>query len=313
MTSLVLQTVTGAVPVDQLGLILPHEHLFTDLRGPQTPDYAQADPEEVLRVMSPYLQQAYQVGVTALVECSTGGVGRNITILHRLAENTPLSIVAPTGVYREAFMPDVVKEMTVQVLAEAWIHDLTQGIDGSSIQAGFIKIAVSDEAITPREEISLKAAAVASLTTGAAVASHTIRGPIALQEMDILERTGMDLSRFVWVHASAGSDQALQLQAVKRGPYIELDTIGASPEGDVRIMADVLALIEAGFQDRILLSHDAGWYQPGQLNGQPVSGIRGFTQLVESFLPALRMRGVSEALIRQIVHTNPAQAFGMVR
>jgi phosphotriesterase-related protein len=313
MTSLVLQTVTGAVPVDQLGLILPHEHLFTDLRGPQTPDYAQADPEEVLRVMSPYLQQAYQVGVTALVECSTGGVGRNITILHRLAENTPLSIVAPTGVYREAFMPDVVKEMTVQVLAEAWIHDLTQGIDDSSIQAGFIKIAVSDEAITPREEISLKAAAVASLTTGAAVASHTIRGPIALQEMDILERTGMDLSRFVWVHASAGSDQALQLQAAKRGPYIELDTIGASPEGDVRIMADVLALIEAGFQDRILLSHDAGWYQPGQLNGQPVSGIRGFTHLVESFLPALRVRGVSEALIRQIVHTNPAQAFGMVR
>ena len=29
-----LQTVTGPVDIDSLGLILPHEHLFTDLRGP---------------------------------------------------------------------------------------------------------------------------------------------------------------------------------------------------------------------------------------------------------------------------------------
>jgi phosphotriesterase-related protein len=311
MGSNVLQSVTGAVPIEHLGLILPHEHLFTDLRGPKTPGYAQADPEDVLQVMVPYLQQAYQAGVTALIECSTGGVGRNIRMLHRLAENTPVFIIAPTGVYREAYMPEAVKELSVEALAETWIQDLTEGIDGSGIRAGFIKIAVSDEAITQLEESSLQAAAAANRATGAAVASHTINPHLVLQEMDILERCGMDLSRFVWVHANAGADRVSQLAAVHRGAYIELDSVGASEEADNVILADTLALIEAGCQDRILLSHDAGWYQPGTPGGQPSSGIRGFTHLVESFLPALRERGVNQELILQITHINPGAAFGI--
>ncbi|HEX9838900.1 MAG TPA: hypothetical protein VGA72_06115 [Anaerolineales bacterium] len=53
-----IQTVTGPVDVDSLGLILPHEHLFTDLRGPLIPDYAQAEPEAVERVLEPHLAEA---------------------------------------------------------------------------------------------------------------------------------------------------------------------------------------------------------------------------------------------------------------
>lgn len=38
-----IQTLKGPVEVDSLRLILPHEHLFTELRGPLVPDHAQAE------------------------------------------------------------------------------------------------------------------------------------------------------------------------------------------------------------------------------------------------------------------------------
>jgi predicted metal-dependent phosphotriesterase family hydrolase len=61
-----IQSMKGLVPVEELGISLPHEHLFTDLRGPHVDDYAVADPADVVRVMVPYLYEAYQAGVPAL-------------------------------------------------------------------------------------------------------------------------------------------------------------------------------------------------------------------------------------------------------
>ena len=317
-----LRTVLGDVPVDNLGMILPHEHIFTDLRGPRVPDYAWLgsgavyDPAAVADAMLPLLQAANQAGVTALVECSTIGVGRNVGVLRYVAERTPVQIVAPTGVYREAFIPVDLLDTSVEALADDWIKDLTVGIDGSQVRAGFIKIAMSDDGPTPREVRNLKAAALASHATGAAVASHTIHGGVARQEMDILEASGMDLQRFVWVHAHAESTPADRREAARRGAWVELDAIGApwlaSPE--VRggpIVAMTLDLIEAGFTSQILLSHDAGWFQPGSPGGMPADGMRGYTALFEAFLPALRAQGVSGEIIRQLVDENPKRAFGL--
>lgn len=308
MSSASLQTVRGIIPLEHLGLILPHEHLFTDLRGPLTAGYAQANPEAVVRVMSPYLAAAHAAGVTALVECSTVGVGRNVAVLQRLAETTPVHIVAPTGVYRDAFIPPALREIEAESLAEMWVHDLTEGIEGK-VRAGFIKIAMSDEGITPLEERNLKAAALASRQTGAVVASHTIGGVNARRELDILEAAGLDLHRFIWVHAQSEPDRAVHLEAARRGAYVEFDTVGAAFQEQEVLVDNVLALIEAGYAKHILLSHDAGWYDPSQLDGQPEGGIRGFTALVGEFIPTLRARGVTDELTHLITAINPARAF----
>src|SRR5262245_48169713 len=100
-----IQTVKGKVETSSLGFILPHEHLFVDLRGPNVPNYAQADPETVVQVMRPYLTAIEAAGVTTFVDCAPIGVGRNVAVLRRLAEITPIHIVAPTGRYREGFIP----------------------------------------------------------------------------------------------------------------------------------------------------------------------------------------------------------------
>lgn len=311
---MILQTIKGAVSTDTLGLMLPHEHLFVDLRGPFAPHYGEAEPEAVVRLIKPYLDTAQAAGVTAFVDCAPVGVGRNITVLKHLADITPIHIVAPTGIYKDGFMPLAQLNLSADALAAQWIQDLTEGIDGTGIKAGFIKIAMSDDGPRPLEVRSLQAAAIASRATGAVVGSHTIGGKAALAELDILEAVGHDLHRFIWIHAHTEPDMTVHLEAARRGAWIEFDAIGADnwfPEQD-KLVDFTLNLMQAGYGGQILLSHDAGWYEVGSPDGKPQpDGVRGYTALVERFIPALRSRGVSEAEIHQLTVINPAKAFAL--
>lgn len=304
-----IHTAQGPVEPGSLGLILPHEHLFTDLRGPHVPGYAQGEASSVIQVVEPYLAEAYVAGVTALVECSTVGVGRNLSILQSLAERTPVHILAPTGVYRDAYIPASLREMDEDELAALWIQELTMGIEGTSMRAGFIKLAMSDDGPTALEIRNLRAAAKASQTTGAVIASHTIGGRIAKQEMDVLEEAGLDLHRFIWVHAQTEPDVSILKDAASRGAYVELDAIGAPYQSQEEMLEAAIALVEAGFADRLLLSHDAGWYDPAQPDGLPEGGFRGYTALTGEFIPALLRRGITTEQVRLITVSNPAQAF----
>ena len=67
-----IHTIKGHVEIDSLGLILPHEHLITDLRGPRVPDYAQGEASAVASIVEPYLAEASAAGVTASVRADHG-------------------------------------------------------------------------------------------------------------------------------------------------------------------------------------------------------------------------------------------------
>lgn len=304
-----IHTLRGPIDPSSLGLILPHEHLFTDLRGPSVPGYAQRTPEAVVDVVAPHLADAAATGVTALVECSTVGVGRNLSVLRSLSDSTSIYIVAPTGVYRDAFIPAAMRDASEDELAELWTTELTEGIEGTSIRAGFIKLAMSDDGPTTLEIRNLKAAAKASQRTGAVIGSHTIGGRVARQEMNILEDAGLDLSRWIWIHAQTEPDLSVLKEAAQRGAYVELDTVGAPFQSQPELLERVDHLIEAGFIKNILLSHDAGWFDPSSPDGLPKEGFRGYTALVRDFIPTLLERGVSEEQIHCMTVLNPREAF----
>ena len=304
-----IHTIKGAVEPERLGLVLPHEHLFTDLRGPSVPGYAQGDEDAVLKLLKPHLDEASALGVTALVECSTVGVGRNLRILQRLAADSAIQIVAPTGVYRDAYIPESLREVSEDFLADLWTKELTEGIDGTSIRAGFIKLAMSDDGPLPLEVRNLRAAVKASQRTGAVIGSHTVGGKVARQEIDVLEESGLDLHRFIWIHAQTEPDTSILLEAARRGAFVELDSVGAPYQVQEELVDKVLALIGAGYIDHILLSHDAGWYNPARADGLPDGGFRGYTALVRDFIPTLLSRRVTEAQVKQITVDNPVEAF----
>lgn len=312
MADAYFRTLTGDVPISDLGLILPHEHLFTDLRGPNADGYAQDDPDQVRKMMLPYLRRAEKAGVTALVECSTIGVGRNVAILSRLAAETSIRIVAPTGLYSEPFTPPMYKYASIDELVELWVGEITEGVGFTDHKAGFIKIASSDNGPTPLEERNIRAAARTSLVTGAAVASHTIGGEAAVRTLDLLKAEGLEPHKFIWVHANSEPDPEYHYTLAGDGAYIEFDNIG-QPGADLPALSDALeVLLMKGFRERILLSHDAGWYQPGAPHGVPEGGLRGYTTLVTKFIPMLRKKGLDKATIKLLIEENPKRALSLI-
>src|SRR5690606_24894574 len=174
-----LVTTLGPRSVDELGMILPHEHVFVDLRSWDQPGYGEADPDDVVRLMTPEIEAARAAGVTAIVEPSTVGVGRRVDILLAVSRATGFPLVAPTGVYREPWLPPWVRDADEHELRGWMIRELTVGIEDSDVRAGWIKVGASDAGVTPMEAKVLRAAAAAAIETGAAIGSHTVRGEVA--------------------------------------------------------------------------------------------------------------------------------------
>jgi phosphotriesterase-related protein len=300
----VLHTTLGPLSADQLGLILPHEHVFVDLRTPDTPGYAQADAADVIALMAPEIERARAAGVTAIVDCAPVGVGRRADLLRAVSEHTRFPLAVPTGIYREPWVPAWAQRASENEL-RAWMQGELEGaIESSGVRAAFIKLSAGDDGLTECETKILRAAARAAAATGAAIGSHTIRGRVVRDQLEIIESCGGSPERFIWIHASADTLE-LNLEMARRGAWIEYDWIG-DPATDQDFIERTLRLLDAGFGGRLLLSHDRGWFDPAKPGG---GTPKPFTYLSETFLPKLRAAGVGQATITQLAHSNPFSAF----
>src|SRR5687767_15123998 len=104
-------------------MILPHEHIFVDLRTCDQPGYGEAETRDVIRLMAPEIERARAAGVTAIVEPSTVGVGRRADLLLAVSRATNFPLVAPTGVYREPWLPPWVREAEEAALADWMVSE----------------------------------------------------------------------------------------------------------------------------------------------------------------------------------------------
>ena len=172
MTMLI--TTLGPKHSGELGMILPHEHIFVDLRTWDTPGYAQADTEEVIQRMAPEVDKAQKAGIGAMVECSTVDVGRRVDIERAVSQATGMALVIPTGIYREPWVPAWAHAASQDELAEWMLGELQGEIEQSKVQAGWIKLSAGDDGLTACEAKILRAAAAAARETNAVIGSHTI-------------------------------------------------------------------------------------------------------------------------------------------
>jgi phosphotriesterase-related protein len=301
-----LITTLGEKSLEDLGLILPHEHIFVDLGDVAAESYKNADAAEVLHIMSPEIEQAKNAGVTALVECTPVGVGRRVDIVKAVSEATNFPVVVATGIYREPWVPVWAQE-AAQGKLESWlIAELLTGIEDTGVKAGFIKLSAGDDGITDIETKILRAAASAGRMTNATIGSHTVRGRVVLRQIKILEEEGYTPERFIWIHTQAESDTGLHLEVAERGSWLEFDAIGSEAFSDEYFIERILTLIDAGFAEQLLLSQDRGWYDPSKPKG---GSQQPYTYLTEIFLPKLRAAGVDDAMIEQLTRFNPFGAF----
>ena len=131
-----IMTTLGPRGAHELGAVLPHEHVFVDLRTSDQPGYAEADPAAVIALIAPEIERARAAGVTAIVECSTVGVGRRADIDRAVSEATGFPLVVPTGIYREPWAPRWAHEATEDGLFAWMLRELTDEILGTGVQAG---------------------------------------------------------------------------------------------------------------------------------------------------------------------------------
>jgi phosphotriesterase-related protein len=178
------------------------------------------------------------------------------------------------------------------------------GIEGTGIRPGFIKTGVDAGPLSAIDRTLVQAAARTHRRTGLTIASHTGNTQAAVEQMGVLADERVRPDAFIWVHAQNDWDLESRVEAARRGAWIEIDNIGEQTVGSC--VDRVTALKTRGRLDRLLVSHDAGWYTPGEPRG---GTFRGFDTLYTLFVPALRTAGWSAAEVDRLLVANPAAAF----
>lgn len=311
-------TVRGPIQPEDFGTVLIHEHVLVDFIGADKTSPDRWNRAEVVQRVLPYLQEIKTLDVQSLVECTPAYLGRDPVLLKTLSEQTGLHLLTNTGYYAAAgnkFLPPQAYTETAEQLAQRWIGEFNDGIDGTGVRPGHMKISVNAPKRT-LEALDQKIITAAGLThrqTGLTITSHTGLAQPAREQLDLLHGLGVHPSAFIWTHAQAEAftNKTLEPYAelAQRGAWVSLDGVGDDNAGTY---AEILLFLkEKTLLNRVLLSHDAGWYRPGVATpGEPNGGeFRPFTAIFKVLLPRLRAAGFSETDLRQLLVKNPAEAF----
>ncbi len=301
-----VMTVAGAVAPGTLGVTLPHEHVMVDFIGADKVSRDRYEADEVVEVVLPYLKQVRELGCETLVECTPAYIGRDAALLKRLSEASGVRLLTNTGYYgasNDKFVPAHAYQETADQLAQRWVREWEEGIEGTGVRPGFIKTGVDGGPLSEIDRKLVVAAARTYLKTGLTIAAHTGGGP-AHEELAVLRKEGVDGSAWIWVHAQNEVNTDLHARAAEQGAWVEFDGIG--PKSVEQHVDLVVEMKKRGFLDRVLISHDAGWYRPGEPDG---GLFRPFDTLFAEFLPALRGAGFSDAEVYQLTVENPHRAF----
>ncbi len=300
-------TVLGLIRADDLGATLPHEHIFLDFIGAAEVSRDRYDPEEIFDATLPYLEQVKDLGCDTLVECTPAYIGRDAGLLKRLAKASGLHILTNTGYYgagKNKFLPRHALTENADELAARWLVEWRDGIEGTGVRPGFIKIGVDGGKLSDVHRKLVRAAARAHLASGLTIAAHTGDGVAALDELLTLKEEKVAAGAFIWVHAQNERDPEVHARAAELGAWLEFDHV--SPKDLERHVKMVQAMKERGFLNRVLVSHDGGWYEIGKPNG---GTFRPYETLFKEFLPALKEAGFSHDEIQQLLVVNPREAF----
>jgi len=305
-----INTVSGSISSLQLGKTLIHEHFLVDFIGADKISFDRWSRTEVVEKVLPYLLEARQAGVKSVFDCTPDFLGRDVLLLKLLSEQSGIQIITNTGYYGAVgnkYLPSWALSETAEQLAKRWINEFKKGINSTSVKPGFIKIGVdADGPLSELHKKLVRAAAITHLKTGLTICSHTGPATAALEQLEILQTMSVHPNAFVWVHAQSEPDKSNHVKAARLGAWVSLDGIGW---GDFDNYADSIArLRNDSLLDRVLISHDAGWYKPSE----PAGGeFKGYTNIFNELLPRLRQKGFSESDFDQLLIINPAEAMSI--
>lgn len=309
-----IMTVRGPLPARKLGTTLPHEHLLVDFSGADQIDTSKYDLPEIFYAVLPHVRALKVAGCDTLIDCTPNYLGRSPLLLKRLSEATGLHILTNTGYYgavKHKYLPGHVATETPRQLADRWLKEWREGIEGTGVRPGFIKISVDDAPLSALQQKVVEAAALAHLDSGLTIAAHTGNGAAAMEELAILQKNGVSPEAFIWIHAQNEKEMDYHFKAARMGAWIEFDGLNANylqPETERQHLNFLNNMKKEKLLHKTLLSQDAGWYAIGEPGG---GKFAQFTFLFHDFIPKLKEQGFTKKDLRLLLGKNPAEAFAL--
>jgi phosphotriesterase-related protein len=303
-----IRTVLGPVDPEDVGACLPHEHLLIDygeLLG--SPKRVPETDSPVERRVIANVRGFASVGGTLMVDCTPPGYGRYPDLMAEVSAQTGVHVVACTGGFTEQFAPlhPVVRALGTDVLADVFVRELTEGMGGTRYRAGAIKVATGEGRMTEGEARIFRAAAQAHARTGAPIITHTTNG-LGPEQVEFLLREGVDPAKVVIGHLGFEPDPKTDVDTIlRRGAYVAFDRVGHHHFfPDSHWIELIRFVLDRGYQERLLLSHDAvtEFVGPAEIAAHTFSD---YTYITSVFLPALRDAGVDEDTLNLLVRENP--------
>ena len=306
-------TVNGAVEPAELGRTLPHEHILVDFIGANSVSKSRYNRDSAAEAVTPFLQDLAEAGGNTLIECTPNYLSRDPILLKQLSESTGLHLLTNTGYYGDEagkFLPEHVYELSAKELSEIWIKEWTDGIEGTGIKPGFIKLRIDRFPISETGKKLLHAASLTHKASGLTIGIHTANGKTALRQLEILKSHGIDPSAYIWIHAQNESDTEIHKKIVRQGAWVEFDGVGeASAETHSQFLVQMK---KARLLSRVLISQDAGWYRVGEQGGA-LDKFTPYDFLFEQFIPRLKKEGFTTDEIDMLIRQNPQKAFTISR
>lgn len=314
----VIRTVLGDIAPEALGVTAAHEHLYCDQRLCKEPKFPRKvdrmmllDTDLVVRELGPFRE----LGGRAVIEMTVAGWGRDVAKLADISRRADIHVVATSGYYVENCLPAFVAGAEIGALEDALLKEVTEGADGSGIRTGLLKASVSRPVIEGVEERCARAVARVQRRTGLAITTHT-SGSVRFQIpggnagnalLDLFEGEGVDLSRVIIGHCDENADVRQLSALMRRGAYVQFDVIGKSHWllDETRIDL-ILALLDRGHADRLLVSSDRNRFSELTASGGP-----GYAHVLRRFVPRLEERGVGKDALQRILVANPSRVFSI--
>jgi phosphotriesterase-related protein len=318
-----VETVTGPVEADQLGTTLIHEHLRTQdeaahVQWPAAGTAKDDPPHEVgpggdYEIAVREAKAALDLGIKTICDPTAMFLGRDVGFMRRVSEESGLQVVPCTGIYTYDHLPQFFLNRDADQVAEFFVQDIEQGIQGTEIKAAFIKCAADEPGVNENIEKIHRAAARASLRTGAPIMAHSRPASnTAPRQIEIFEEEGVDLSKVQIAHTGDTDDLAYIEGVLEKGVWIGLDRYGLELflPFDKR-QQTAKALLERGYADRIFLSADScatlDWFPANVIEQLVQSGMaKDWTirMVSEQVLPGLREAGMTEEQERTMMVDN---------
>jgi phosphotriesterase-related protein len=307
-----INTVSGPLDTAALGFTLMHEHVL--VQSPNLKEnFAVMDREKEAEKAAQKLKDVQARGVKTIVDL-TPGDWRDIPFVKEVVARSGMQVIVATGIYWE--VPHFFRTLSTRTpdyIADLFVKDIDEGIMDTGVRAGIIKCATDETGVTEDVERILRASARAHRRTGVPISTHThAASGVGLKQQDVFESEGVDLGRAIIGHSGDSEDLEYLRRLMDRGSYIGMDRFGLDQFlPTAKRVATIKALCDAGYAEKMVLSHDAACYfdwAPAELIPAVVPNWH-FNYIPDEIIPALRGAGVSDQHICAMTTDNPRRIF----